>query len=87
MGLLMAHKIDPIKITVDPWHGVERPVVIKIYQHELRCPRCNSPEKDEAGWHIRAFKVCTEDGIWHSECLVCKDAGLDGWFATDTSGE
>jgi hypothetical protein len=76
----MAHKIDPIKITEEPWHGI-----IKVHSDELICPRCHSPEmKDKDTLNIRAFKV-NIDGVWHSQCLVCKDAGApqDGWFCTE----
>lgn len=59
---------------------------IEIVTSELQCPRCFSFEmKDEHTLNIRAFKVCDANGVWHSQCLVCKDAGAPhaGWFCTE----
>lgn len=49
------------------------------------CPICGSPEVNEATGllNVRAFKVVCERGLHWSECLVCKEADGNGWFALE----
>ena len=65
---------------------------------EVKCPRCGAPEEcRKSEIHLRVNKICTADGTWMSQCLVCS-GGYDqpfgtfdeknhkpnlGWFATN----
>lgn len=56
---------------------------------DLVCPRCGAQEVNEftGNLNIRAFKVCDDEGVWHSQCLICEDMGYrdHGWFCTEIS--
>ena len=51
--------------------------------HTELVPGTESGPAEDMRWQIRPFRVCDEDGVWHSQCLVCKAAGDEdgGWFS------
>lgn len=57
---------------------------MKFIVQEVQCPTCGAGEMHEDGdkLNIRGFKVCTDDGYWWSQCLVCSGGydKLNGTF-------
>jgi hypothetical protein len=54
---------------------------------DVKCPRCgvlevedNTKPINEWVWNIRPNKVCDEDDMWWSQCMVCRRAGRESWF-------